>query len=204
MNSSSQRTAKKKNNNKPAFVNLDSDENIGKHARLKLIRENRNSRNKRNHFLELCRVGAHGHLKISANTHTGKVTYFAESYRDYATDYLVPFDPYKLNCVGVFQRALTHPNIGLARFTRNLTGILELQNPRIGISDSTGKSTHEGQNPNSRISKHIMLVDFERGPVYVDGHGHSNYLVDDVLSWFRRYRAKHVALLNAHNRRKRR
>lgn len=201
--SKSLRTAKKKHS-ESVFGTIESGRSLGKHARFKLIDVNQRNGKKNNHFLELCRVGAHGHLRFSVNADTGKVTYIAESYGDYATDYLVPFDPYKMNCVEVFQRALTHPNIGLERFTGNLTGILELQFPRIGKPSSTGKFTHEGQFPYLRKPARVFLVDAEHGPIYIDGNGHANTLVDDVFSWFRKYRSKHVALLNAHRRRSRR
>ena len=196
--SSTQRTArretKRKKSSASAFVNLDADRNIPKHARLKLIGEKWNTGKRRQPFLELCRLGAHGHLKFSVNANTGKTTYIAESYGDYATDYLVPFDPYKMNCIEVFQRALTHPNIGLETFTRNLTGILGVQFPRIGKPDSMGKFTRESQFPYLRKPQRVFLVDVEHGPIYIDGNGHVNTLLDDVLSWFRKYIAKHVAL----------
>jgi hypothetical protein len=185
-------------------VNLESDRSLPKHARLKLIGEKWNTGKRRESFLELCKVGAHGRLKFSVNAHTGKVTYIAESYGDYATDYMVPFDPYKLNCVEVFQRALTHSNIGLERFTGNLTAILQFQFPQMGKPSSMGKFTREGQFPYLGKPHRVFLVDAEHGPIYIDGNGHANTLVDDVLSWFRKYRSKHVALLNAHRRRRRR
>jgi len=66
----------------------------------------------------------------------------------------------------------------------------------------TGKFTRESQIPCLRKPQRVFLVDAEHGPIYIDGNGHPNTLVDDVLSWFRKYRAKHVALLNAARRRR--